>query len=157
MRWAALLLLTPLTTACGADFVDLRPESAINTDGPIEIDVPADDSGSVLKRGTWEGRSDYFGRGSAEIRLDEDGSLAVVLSDDFEVSRVPGPVLVLSRREALGRTIEAGQGDVEIGTVGASGAQAFQIPAGTDDRSFVWVFCKPFGLEVARAALEEIQ
>ena len=77
-------------------------------------------------------------------------------SADFSVSGVPGPVVVLSRRPSIGTGIDASAGDVELGPQAARrGAQTYPVPAGADDRRFVWIYCKPFGIEVARAALED--
>jgi hypothetical protein len=157
--------------ACDASYVDLRPTSgplrsdpsvdagvsdaggAADAGGSPGLDAGASPSGPV-REGAWGGRGDYSARGSARLVRDPDARLFLELSSDFSVSRVPGPVLVLSRREALGSRLDPGAGDVELGPLAANaGAQRVEVPPGSEDRAFAWVFCKPFGLEVGRAEL----
>lgn len=174
-------LLTLVTlTGCEATFTDLRPEGAglsglpgpdaMSRDAgprdaaPLDLDATsgpdaatpdaaAGNPATVLARGTWVGRADYRASGSVELIRRADGALELRLGADFSVSGVPGPVVVLSRREALGRRLDPSQ-DLELGPLTANaGAQTYAAPAGADDRGFAWVFCKPFGLEVGRAEL----
>ena len=167
----AVVFVASTVTACGADFVDLRSEEAraiatadagvFRRDAGVDDGASATDAGvssavpGVVSIGTWGGRSDYDAAGTATIVRGDDGSLELQLSDDFVVDRVPGPVVVLSYRSSIGRRIAPSEGDVEIGRlVSNSGAQTYPLPEGVDDRPFVWVYCKPFGIEVARAEQE---
>ncbi|CAN0592616.1 unnamed protein product, partial [Laminaria digitata] len=109
-----------------------------------------------VAEGPWQGRADYQASGTASLLMRADGQFELRFSDDFTVSRVPGPVVVLSRRESLSGGIQPQQGDVELGVQAErSGAQSYVLPAGADDRRYVWIYCKPFGLEVGRARLSE--
>lgn len=171
------VLLTLVTLAgCDATFTDLRPDGAglsslpapdARGPGDAATGVPDDASGpdaavpdaaeiapaTALARGAWVGRADYRASGSVALLRRADGALELQLGADFSVSGVPGPVVVLSRREALGRRLDPSQ-DLELGPLTANaGAQTYPAPAGADDRRFAWVFCKPFGLEVGRAEL----
>ncbi|MEM7677267.1 MAG: hypothetical protein AAF449_14800 [Myxococcota bacterium] len=173
-RWRGLVLgltLVPLTAACDAQFVDLRdPSNKSSFDGGIVLRSDAgvvtdggdsaDDGGGavsvgIVKEGVWTGRSDYRASGQATIERLDNGQVQLRFSSDFSVSRVPGPVVVLSYRQDIGRNIDPSQGDVELGRLlRNSGSQTYPVPAGVDDRLFAWVYCKPFGLEVGRAELE---
>ena len=163
-----------LTAACDARVIDLRSDEAralANADvgvfrrdaGFVDagagIDAGFNDAGietaALLREGTWTGRSDYQAVGQVSLERAEDGRLELRFSDDFIVSRVPGPVVVLSYRDSIGRGIDPAAGDVDLGRLErSSGAQTYAVPPGADDRDFAWVYCEPFALEVARAALE---
>ena len=155
-----------LLAACDADFVDLRSATArtiaaadagvvIRDAGGGDDDVEIVDGAAILAIGPWGGRADYAAAGQASIIRRDNGDLELQLSDDFVVDRVPGPVVVLSYRPSIGSEIDPAQGDVELGRLESNrGAQTYALPAGVDDRTFVWVYCKPFGLEVGRAELE---
>ena len=149
-----------LVTACDAQFVDLRPEGSttppVTPDGnnPGNPDNSGTGMESVIASGTWEGRASYDASGSADLVMLEDGSFEVRFGSDFSVSRVPGPVVVLSRRDSLAGGIRRGRGDIELGEQAErSGRQSYAIRAGADDRRYVWIYCKPFGLEVGRVEL----
>lgn len=176
--WSLSALSWVSSLGCEASFQDLRPaassqpeagdagrpaeprEDAGPTLGDLGAppDAPASQPGErVQKTGAWEGRSDYRARGTVRLVLAASGQYALETSEDFEVSGVPGPVLVLSRRDALGARLDPAQ-DVELGALRANrGAQSYPLPAGVDDRMWAWIFCKPFGVEVARAGLEEVR
>ncbi|MBK8010217.1 MAG: hypothetical protein IPK13_02655 [Deltaproteobacteria bacterium] len=152
-----------LASACDASFHDLRPHSSLSS----EVDdarptALADGDGgvneaTVLRRGIFQGRTGHQGEGQIEIRQHQDGMLLLVFGDDFAASPVPGPVVVLSYRADLGLRLEPEQGDVDLGAPRAlAGAQAYVLPEGTDDRDYVWIFCKPFGVEIARAELKDV-
>lgn len=115
------------------------------------------DEAIVLRRGVFEGRTGHQGEGQIELRQHPDGTFILVFGDDFAASPVPGPVIVLSYRADLGLRLEPEQGDVDLGEPRSlAGAQAYVLPEGTDDRDYVFVFCKPFGVEIARAALKDV-
>ena len=134
-----------------------QPVDAGNVDGGGEADAGEVADEVVLRRGTWTPR-DYRASGSAEVVRLADGTVEVRFGDDFDVARVPGPVVVLSYRDRLGSEIEPALGDVELGVlINERGAQTYVVPGNLDDRDFVWVYCAPFGLEVGRAALVPVQ
>lgn len=149
------LLLGGAQVACDAHFIDLRPSGGSQT----RIDAGFRDVGfvatdQILREGAWEGRTSYDATGRAELVQRTDGRIEIVFSDDFDVDRVPGPVVVLSTRESLGRTVEPALGDIDLGTLKSSqGAQVYEVPSGITEIDYVWVYCDPFGLEVGRAPL----
>ncbi len=168
-----LVLSSVALVACEADFVDLREsdeQELVSADagggapdaGPVDagtVDAGDDQGGSgteeVLTVGQWSGRSGYDASGQSQIVRLENGDLELRFSEDFVVDRVPGPVIVLTNGPSLGSRIDPVRGDVDVGVLRANrGAQTYTLPAGVDDRPYVWVFCLPFGLEVARAPLE---
>lgn len=180
----SVLGLTPLVLAvwclaCEASFVDLRPDrgevaafppdlgppedagvsedaSARSTEAGVDAAEPAAGPEEV-SRGTWAGRSDYAATGTVRLVLTPSGQHRLELGADFSVSGVPGPVVVLSRRDTLGTRLDPSQ-DVELGALSSNrGGQSYAVPAGADDRMWAWIFCKPFGVEVARARLEEVR
>ena len=172
LRVFSLLTLSAgaMGMACEAGFVDLRPsEISHQTDAEAGEVQPGstpdgdrgDEDASVgqartVARGTWSGRSDYRASGTAELVLDASGSYRLEFSSDFSSSGVPGPVVVLSRRDVLGNRLDPSQ-DLELGALRSpTGGQSYDVPPGGDDRMWAWVFCKPFGVEVARARLEAV-
>lgn len=178
---AVVIGVALFAAGCEASFEDLRPEQTdasilivdagfVDAGRPaVEMDggsgAPGLDAGSedrdstgevVLSAGAWTGRSDYRATGVAEIVRSPDGQSELRLSDDFSVSSVPGPVLVLSFRDRIGSSLDPGQGDVELGPFQRD-LLSYAIPAGADDRLYAWIYCRPFRIEVARAALESVQ
>ena len=71
-------------------------------------------------------------------------------------SHHPGPVVLLSSRPDIGTAIDS-SADLHLGELKAtSGAQSYALPAGGDKgRPYVWIYCEPFGVEVARAQLKD--
>jgi hypothetical protein len=156
-----LLLLLLLFAGCEAHFTDLRPEDAGFTGPPIDagfVDVgppPADDE--VILTGTFSGRGRYSGGGGASVVQRTDGTFELVFADDFTVSSVPGPVVVLSTRASLGSRIDEAQGDINLGVLmSRSGMQSYPVSAAALSAQYAWVFCRPFGVEIARAELMEV-
>lgn len=178
----AFLLACVFAFGCEASFDDLRPESeALIPEVPVPDDMGAsqedattqpdaereqdataspDEGNNTIEdveiaSGTFEGRGSYSGSGSASI-WKVGSSWEVRLGQDFEVDSVPGPVMVLTRESTLGSSIDASRGDIELGVLESdSGVSVFGLDQDPDDRLVLWVFCKPFGLEVARAQLQE--
>jgi hypothetical protein len=158
--------------ACDASFTDLRdrpPErdggaldtepgsgdSAIGSDGFTAADGAFDPAVGPIARGPWEGRGGYSAEGTAELVVDDSGGLTLRFSDDFSVSSVPGPVVLLSSRAAIGTAIDPAT-DLHLGTLQAEGgAQTYTLPAPAEDRRVAWIYCEPFGIEVGRATLVE--
>lgn len=140
-----------------ADLASARPGDG-GADGAIPGgDGPAADlagtGAQVLARGTFSGRAGHGAAGSALLVRGADGGVTVQLSADFRVDGVPGPYLYLSSRADLGRSLDA-QADLQIAALQQlSGAQSYAVPAGAEQQPFLWVWCKPFGVEVARAPL----
>ncbi len=156
-----IVLLGGATPACDASFNDYRAGSRALPDGSSDpvAPEPGGDLGGlpglrVLARGTFTGRAGHNGAGTAELRRLEDGSVELGFGADFSVSAVPGPVVVLTSRSELGTMILPGAGDFELAPLRENnGAQAYPVPGGDGGRRSAFVFCKPFGVEVARALL----
>jgi hypothetical protein len=151
------LLLAILLAGCSATFVDDRPPpdpaGADLSEAP-RPDLAGVDAGPerVLARGSFGPRDGHLGEGTVEI-VESSGTLTLRFGGDFRVSGVPGPVVVVSTRDDMGTTIDPAQGDLDLGTLKAtSGAQTYALGADTG-RRVVFVYCKPFGVEVARAIL----
>ena len=78
------------------------------------------------------------------------------MSDDFSSAAVPGPVVVVTARSAIGRELE--DGDIVVTSLSASqiagpGTFSFSTDSIPEDDVFVFVYCEPFGVETARAEL----
>ena len=120
--------------------------------------APVPDAGTslpdaVLARGTFEGRTGYNASGEVQLRR-RDGALEVVFGDNFDSQSVPGPVVILSRRDSLGNTIDPDAGDIELDVLRANtGAQTYSVPPEGADANYAWIYCRPFLVEVARSEL----
>jgi len=155
-------LLFGLGTACDASYSDLgaRSEGA-PISGTAAFDAGfLDDGGAlagkIIARGTWTPRAGYPASGTVEI-VEHAGGIEIRFGDDFVSGGVPGPVVVLTKREDIEAAIDTSAGDLEVGRLeSARGSQSYFLTEGLDDRTYVWVFCKPFGVEVARATLEVV-
>lgn len=162
-------LAVPLAlAACNAQFVDLRPESERAstpvpppgaTDGGSDLGEASDGGASPsevrLASGRFEGRAGHGGSGGAALyRIG--GSVELRFDSDFTVSNVPGPAIFLTSRADMGGSIDA-QADIKLGTLTAfNGAQRIAVPAGAElGRRNVFIYCQPFRVEVAKAALME--
>ncbi len=130
-----------------AGFVD---GGAFNSAG-----APVSTDDTLTAVGSWGGRSNYRAAGQASYVLRPDGVTELRFSDDFSVSRVPGPLVVITARPTIGRGgVDPNAGDVPLGTLRSErGSQVYEVPAGAEDRLYVWVYCDPFSVEVARAEL----
>lgn len=166
-RWNCYTQLALLTGACvllsgcEAKFVDTRPLSERPQTAAIDfaftppdlLGTDASPLGSELAAGTFTGRAGHGGSGSAQLYRRADGVVEVRLLMDFSVTPVPGPAIFLTSRTDMGNTIDP-QTDLNLGTLqSASGAQSYAVPTDDGTRRNVFVFCQPFRVEVAKAAL----
>lgn len=120
---------------------------------PDLLGTDASPLGSELAAGTFTGRAGHGGSGSAQLYRRADGVVEVRLLMDFSVTPVPGPAVFLTSRTDMGNTIDP-QTDLNLGTLqSASGAQSYAVPTDDGTRRNVFVFCQPFRVEVAKAAL----
>jgi hypothetical protein len=165
--WLYAIVLTATTSRCGARFEDLRDPRALAVDSGASAapDVDAgtnapSDAGAevVIAAGTWMGRNGESASGGVELVRLADGGEALRFKADFEVGGTPAPVVVMSTRDTLGTQIDPSQGDVELGVLAQpSGAQSYGVPGGDNGRRSVFVFCKTYGVETARAILSEVK
>lgn len=164
-RRVSLLAMLLIGTGCNALYEDLRSGDAGQVGAPdatpaVDAGPPATDAGDaeerVLARGTMEGRAGYVASGTVEL-VQTPSAVEVRFQPDFMSQGVPGPIVVLSRRDTLGAELNEGAGDIDLGVLGAtSGEQTYLAPADAGDRRYVWVYCFPFRVEVARAMLVEV-
>jgi hypothetical protein len=155
VRWGALWLwmVLGLSGGCRAAFVDERPEGA----RPAGIaDVSGVDlSGPVtVAEGELRGRAGHLGQGGASLVGYPSGVVELRFDAEFAVSQVSGPVVLLTGRDYIGTSINHDAGDLEIGPLQASaGAQSYFL-RNDGDRRNVFIYCKPYGIEVAKALLQ---
>lgn len=157
-----------LSTGCDALYDDLR-ETTLS--GPTGSDGgAAAPDGGTLPPGTdasappsfaprtamWQGRGGYEASGTVTFERGDNGRLQVRFGEDFSTQGVPGPVVVLSTRESLNGSAPDQAGDFNLGVLqSTSGAQVYEAPPGSENARFVWVYCLPFRVEIARATLPE--
>jgi hypothetical protein len=144
---------------CDARFVDERPLALRGTHDLGAAATPLDLYGldlrpGVLAAGAFVGRAGHFGTGEARLSRLADGRLQLDFDDSFAITDVPGPEVLLTARGDLGATVSAD--DLDLGLlVRAEGAQSYTVPlVELDARRNVFVYCRPFGLEVAKATLQ---
>lgn len=161
MRFKALLFaLICLLLGCNSIFTDLSGDVP-TSDGAMPVDggsLDAGDGGSsgadVVASGSFSGRTGYRASGGVQLQR-RAGQLELVFSSEFMSQAVPGPVIVLSTRDSLGNRLDEALGDIELGELSEnSGAQTYPLPAAAESARYVWVYCLPFRVEVARAPLE---
>lgn len=167
---------------CDAIYTDLRPQAgadgglpvldAFTTDAdldpgadasvpdggsPSDGGTPADagDTSGVTLVGTFEGRGGYDAAGTATLRP-SGSELELVLSDDFASAAVPGPVVVVTSRSAIGTSLTAEDTVVaRLDGDSVRGGNTFAVPlAEAPSPAYAFIYCEPFGVETARAALE---
>ena len=152
------LVLLLLAAACSAHFVDERPASereAARTPDLAGLDLDFSDAGVVVGRGRFAGRDGHLGVGGASLFQRDDGLAELRFDEQFACSDVPGPVVVLTTRDSLGTRVDPSQGDLPVGPLQASsGAQRYLIVSSLGGRRRVFIYCKPYGLEVAVAGME---
>jgi hypothetical protein len=170
-RYFLAAALSALVLGCHARFVDLREPGAGSPDqgqgpgpgGPLDLaglgdagDGGATPTGKVVARGTFEGRAGHGGDGSAELYRSPDGRIEIRLGSDFRTSAVPGPKVILTSREDMGNRIDP-QLDIEVAPLAsANGPQTYPVSGGDTGRRNVFIYCKPFSVEVAKAALKDV-
>jgi hypothetical protein len=175
----ATLALSGCLFGCDAIYEDLRPTTAPTrppsdgggADGGGALDggapVGGGDAAAVadggatpepLARGTWRGRTGYSASGTVTLERAPDGALHVRFEDDFDSQSVPGPVVVLSTRSELGSAIDPAAGDLELGVLESPrGPQRYAAPPEAVGALYAWIYCLPFGVEVARAPLAPVE
>ncbi len=152
---------------CNARFTSLLPrDSNPSEDGSVPDDGGTDDGGATpfdagellpLAEGQWEGESGYRASGSVTLLVGDGDQGQLEFSDDFSVSRVPGPFVVVSTRSSLSGGVSPERGDRLLGPLQSEeGAQTYDISGDASSFEFAWVYCQPFTVEVARARLVRV-
>lgn len=148
----------------GIDDFDIDGTDGDAGPGDLEMStdtIDAESSGmgeeTVIAMGEIQAGPDYGGEGTVSLVQLAEGSYELRFEDDFRVDRVPGPVVVLSLEPTLGSDLDSQRGDVELGVLESnSGASSYSLPFAPGQRRYSWIYCKPFGLEVVRAELMEL-
>lgn len=136
--------------------VDLQSAGdASQLDDASQADGPAPDAAAgeqVLAAGVFGGRAGHQGGGHASLVQTISGQEEIVLAQDFFASGVPGPVVVLTARSSLGTSLAAE--DLQLGVLASNtGAGRYPIAGSSGGRRNLFIFCKPFGVEVSLAPL----
>lgn len=175
------LLLLPCLALVGCDaiYTDLRPDSPPVDAGLASADAaPADafadggvadagldrdagpetDAGApsaITLVGAFEGRGGYDAAGTATLQSTDTG-LELVFSEDFASAAVPGPVVVVTPRSAIGTSLTAADTVVaRLDSGSIRGANRFDVElAEPPSPAYVFIYCEPFGVETARAVME---
>lgn len=140
---------------------DAGPNTGPSTDvgpdmdsGPVPVDA-GPSSPVLLGSGTFEGRGGYPASGSVRLEQLAAGEYQVVVSDDFSSAAVPGPVILVTPRDAIGTRLSAE--DINVTALSAeqiAGAGTYTFSAGSvPDDAYIFIYCEPFGVETARAEL----
>jgi hypothetical protein len=145
--WGVALLV--VVAGCHASFVDERGAGGVGGGGSLDqVDLGP---GTTLGVGHFVGRAGHVASGTVTL-VDHPGVVEIQLGADFSVSDVPGPVLVLTARDSIGTAIDPLAGDLEVAALASpTGAQGYTLPLDGAPPLDVFVFCKPYGLEVGKA------
>jgi len=142
------LVILSLLAACGASFEDERDERL-----GTPVDALIDPAATVVAHGTFVGRAGHAGRGGVDLVRSTSGRFALRFDSAFSVSDTPGPFVVLTSRAEIGTRIDPAT-DREIGAlIESAGEQTYAIDDDGGSRQ-VFIFCKPFGVEIAKATLQ---
>ena len=147
---SALVVVLALVAGCDARYFDLAGPGAGTSAGPVVPEL-SDGPEHGVAAGTFTGRTGYEGAGSVTLVHTETGIATLVLGEDFFVSPVPAPVLLLTDRDELrgGKT----KHELSLGVLHATAGPG-RYPIGEDGgRRTVFVYCSTYELEVARATL----
>jgi hypothetical protein len=157
--WRVLLVLC---AGCSANFVDQRPPRDLSPLPDLAGDLASSDLAAqpdlasatrVIARGTFVGRAGHSGAGTGSLVMGPSG-LTVEMAGDFAVSNAPGPEVVLTSRANLGTSIDTSV-DLDLGPLDSpTGAQSYAV-ADDGGRRNLFIFCKPFGVEIALAPLQD--
>lgn len=164
------IFIFPLLLGCEARFVDQRsgasPLGQANYDlamvprdlagvdlAGVDLATPAD---QLFAKGSFMGRAGHAGTGDGML-FRTGSAVEVRFGSNFTCSGVPGPAVFLTSRDSMGGGIDT-QTDISLGTLrSTSGAQTYIVPPGADvGRRNVFVYCQPFRVEVAKAALTDV-
>lgn len=125
--------------------------SATVDDVSASINFSTTESMVETRVGEFQGLNGYNADGNVEL-IDNNGELSLNLLDNFSTSNGPGLYLYLSNNP---NNISGG---IEVAALRKnSGADDYAVPAGItfSQYSHVIIYCKPFGVGFATAALEE--
>ena len=135
-----LVLLVTLVFACSGASTDSGTPSS-STSAAI-------DGGSVLKRGTFDGRNDHVVTGGVEI-VEKDGARFVRLLDDFTLDGAPAP------KVGFGSAGTYDTASTLAPLASNAGGQSYALPADFDpsryDEAYIW--CEDFSVALGVASL----
>lgn len=125
--------------------------------GPGESDAGMPTGASAFA-GSFEGRAGYSASGSVTLEDLGGGRVRISLSEDFSTARVPGPVLIVTDRTEIGRSLDRSR-DIIVHRFQASelvGASTFEVEVELPEAPTVFTYCEPFTVETGRALLAEV-
>lgn len=137
---------------------DLAEQDATGVIIPAQdasADLPATER--IVATGTFEGRGGHFAQGSATLVDLENGQRELRFGSDFLVG--VGTDVYLSSRSTLfdpaeGQITIDPTTDRSVGPLAApSGEQSYIVPGSAGGRRYVWVYCRPFNVEIGVALL----
>ena len=143
----------------GAEANDLAtpPDAASDARAPVDVAPLATNDlfgTGPFASGTFTGENGYTAAGSATFYRDSDGVIELRLSDDFAISTMLGPdvVVVLSARPHVPAIDPAT--DINLGALQqVSDRQTYLLPGSDGGRRSVFVFDQKQSLECAVASL----
>lgn len=115
------------------------------------VDLYIGDASSLSKVGQFEGLGGYRTSGDVTLMVNDDGSVSMILGDNFSAQDGPGLYFYLSNSRS------SVSGGVELGPVRTlSGADTYEVPDGVGLFTYnhVVLYCKPFGVGFGTAQLE---
>jgi hypothetical protein len=103
----------------------------------------------TLGQGDFIGIAGHNAKGTAKL-IKTDGNYFVRLEDNFEVTNGPDLYVYLGKDNKYDSTTEIGR------LKGNIGGQNYEIPEGIDSSQYteVWIWCKAFSVEFAKAELK---
>lgn len=113
------------------------------------LNQEAQDEIKTLKEGIFTGLKGHDAKGTVKI-LEIDGKKYLRLEDNFEVTNGPDLYVYLGKDGRYNPKAEIAR------LKGNVGGQNYEIPASVDlnDNNEVWIWCKAFSVEFARAILK---
>lgn len=113
--------------------------------------------GTKLLEGPCTGRAGHGCSGNAALFQTESGAIELRFANNFQVVDIPGGFVYLSQRTDLGSGSTAinSQTDVDLGALARfAGQQNYAIAQGQEaNRTYAWIWCRPYSVEVGRFEL----
>ncbi len=144
-----------------AGVADAGPDPDAGQDASVDAGPGEPDAGpldGVAFAGPFEGRAGYSASGSVSLEDLGEGMVRITLSDDFQTARVPGPVLIVTDRTEIGRSLDRSR-DIIVHRFRSSeliGPSVFEVPLVLPATPTVFTYCEPFTVETGRALLSEV-
>ncbi|MEM1415225.1 MAG: hypothetical protein AAGH15_10005 [Myxococcota bacterium] len=124
-------------------------------DAGVDAGVGSDDP---LFAGTFEDRNGYTATGDVTLEDLGDGNVRITLSSGFSTAAVPGPVLIVSDRDSIGRRLDRSRDIIVFRFTRDAlvGAREIVVPLTLPENPTVFTYCEPFTVETGRALVSEV-